>query len=234
MEKINIAQYIDHTLLKADATMDDITVLCKEAIEYDFYAVCVNACFVALAKNILQHSNVKIATTIGFPLGAMHTNAKVLEAKQAVEDGSDEIDMVMNIGLLKSGMDEEVMRDMKAVKESVGKEVVVKVIFENCLLNEDEKRKACKLAIQADVDFVKTSTGFTTGSVAAHGATKEDLVLMLDEVKGSGLKVKAAGGVKDYQTAETYIRLGIDRIGTSSGIALITDQTTEQTTANTY
>lgn len=221
MREINIAQHIDHTLLKADATIEDIKTLCKEASLYNFYAVCVNACYVALAKRTLQDSNVKIATTIGFPLGAMHTDAKVLEATQAVGDGSDEIDMVMNIGLFKSGMYEEVMQDMKAVKKAVGNEIIVKVIFENCLLDEGEKRKACQLAIQANVNFVKTSTGFTTGSKVVHGATKEDLILMLEEVKDSGLKVKAAGGVKDYQTAEAYIRMGVERIGTSAGIAII-------------
>lgn len=224
-KNIDIAQYIDHTLLKADSTIDDIISLCNEAIKHNFFAVCVNTCHVALATKTLASSPVKVpvkvAATVGFPLGAMHTKTKAVEAAQAVHDGASEIDMVINIGYLKSGMYQEVKDDMAAVKAIVGKDIIVKVILENCLLDDTDKKLACQLSIKAGVDFVKTSTGFTTGSVPGQGAVKDDLILMLEEVKNSGVKVKVAGGVKDYATAVEYINMGVARIGTSSGIKII-------------
>lgn len=218
---IHIADYIDHTQLRSDATIADITTLCDEAISHAFYAVCVHGAHTHFVSRYLSGHPVKVATTVGFPMGAMHAKAKALEAEQAVQDGAHEIDMVMNIGLLKSRETAKVVQDMSMVKKAVGKDIIVKVIFENALLEEDEKHVACKLAIEAGVDFIKTSTGFTTGAKPGAGATRADILLMLEEVKHTQVKVKAAGGVKDYATAMDYISLGVSRIGTSSGIAII-------------
>lgn len=241
--QIDIAQYIDHTLLKSDSLVADVNTLCQEAITHNFYAVCINSCHTQLAHTLLEAHPTKIAVTVGFPLGAMHSSAKAAEAYQAVIDGADEIDMVMNIGFLKSGLYDEVVADMKAVKDATkqavekqcsntaassdthNRNIVVKVIFENCLLTKEEKYKACTLAKLTGIDFIKTSTGFTTGATPSEGATKEDLILMLAETQGTPIKVKAAGGVKDYQTAVHYINMGVSRIGTSSGIAIINGNT---------
>lgn len=210
---MQIQDYIDHTLLKPIATISDIEKLCKEAIDHKFYAVCVNGCHTKLAKKQLQDSKVKLAVVIGFPLGAMSTESKVLEAQDCIGNGADEIDMVMNVGWLKSGKFNLVQQEISSIKKAIG-EKVLKVIIETCYLSKEEKIKACTLALEAGADFVKTSTGFGTG-----GATLEDVKLM-KEVVGSKAKIKASGGIKDRVTALKYIALGVSRIGTSSGIAI--------------
>ncbi|TYP74283.1 deoxyribose-phosphate aldolase [Aquimarina intermedia] len=211
---MNINQYIDHTLLKPQAVADDINTLCEEAISHNFYAVCLNGCYVAQAVKLLQHTAVKVAAVIGFPLGAMATKAKVFEATQAIADGADEIDMVLNIGWLKAGDHDSVEKEIKEIKTAIG-EKVLKVIIETCFLNGTEKKVACQLCVNAGADFVKTSTGFGTG-----GATMDDIELMKEEV-GNMVKIKASGGIKDYATAKAYVDLGVSRIGTSSGVAIM-------------
>ncbi|MEX0996552.1 MAG: deoxyribose-phosphate aldolase [Flavobacteriaceae bacterium] len=213
----NLNKYIDHTLLKAFATEEDILKLCQEAVKYEFYAVCVNSSNVAFAKAQLAQSNVKVCSVVGFPLGAMSTKAKAFEAKQAVADGADEIDMVINIGQLKSENFDTVWKDIEEVKKAVGNKVL-KVILETCYLNKAEIIKASELALLSGADFVKTSTGFGTG-----GATFEDVQLMKSVVKEQA-KVKASGGIKDRVTALEYIALGAERIGTSSGIDIVTNK----------
>ena len=207
--------YIDHTLLKATATKNDIIALCNEAKQYKFFSVCVNSCNVSLAKKQLTNSNVKICSVIGFPLGAMSTKAKVAETKQALNDGADEIDMVLNIGFLKSNNYDGVWKDIKAVKNCMPTKVL-KVILETCYLEELELIKASEIAIESGADFIKTSTGFGTG-----GATIHDVKLMKHIAKERA-KIKASGGIKDYKTALEYISLGAERLGTSSGIAIVT------------
>ena len=210
--------YIDHTLLKATATKSDIIQLCKEAIQYQFHSVCVNSCYVALAKNYLKNSKVKVCCVVGFPLGAMSTQAKIAEAKQAVNDGADEIDMVLNVGFLKSKDFDGVWKDIEEVKNCLPHHVL-KVILETCYLEEVEIIKASELAIQSGADFIKTSTGFGTG-----GATVHDVKIMRNVAKNN-VKIKASGGIKDYKTALEYIDLGVERLGTSSGIAIVTGET---------
>jgi len=214
---MQLNQYIDHTILKATASPKDIVQLCTEAIQFKFYAVCVNGCYIKLAKTELKNSKVKIAAVIGFPLGAMSTEAKIAEAVQCVADGADEIDMVINIGLLKAGQADLVEDEIAAIKKAIGKQVL-KVIIETCYLTNEEKKMACRAALNADADFVKTSTGFGTG-----GATIEDVKLMKAEV-GDKLRIKASGGIRDLKTALEYIELGVSRLGTSSGIALVTSK----------
>ena len=211
----NLSSYIDHTLLKATATKSDIIQLCNEAKQYKFHSVCVNSCYAILAKEQLKGSNVKVCCVIGFPLGAMSTLAKVAEAKQAIKDGADEIDMVLNVGLLKSKDFDAVWKDIEAVKKCMPNHTL-KVILETCYLEELEIIKASELAIHSGADFIKTSTGFGTG-----GATIHDVTLMKSVAKGL-VKIKASGGVKDYKTALEYINLGVERLGTSSGIAIVT------------
>lgn len=211
---MHIADFIDHTNLKATATWADIKKLCGEAKEFGFYAVCVNGCHVPMAKQELDGSQVKLAAVIGFPLGAMSTEAKVFEAKDCVEHGADEIDMVINIGWLKSNKMDWVRDEIQAIKEAIGNKIL-KVIIETCYLTNDEKVTACKLAVEAGADYVKTSTGFGTG-----GATFEDVILMKKTV-GDKAKIKASGGVKDKAKALKYIELGVSRIGTSSGPHLL-------------
>ena len=212
-----IQRFIDHTLLAADATKEKIEKLCKEALEYHFASVCVNSCWVKLASEILSGSDVAVCTVVGFPLGAMDTESKAYEAEKAVADGADEIDMVINIGYLKSGMTSEVLEDIKAVRKATeGK--VLKVIIETCLLSDDEKRTACELSAEAGADFVKTSTGFSTG-----GATEHDVALMRSVV-GDKLGVKASGGIKDYKKAKAMIDAGANRIGASAGIAIVKEE----------
>jgi deoxyribose-phosphate aldolase len=206
--------YIDHTILKASATQADVAKLCAEAARYGFASVCVNTCWAAFAKRELAGSPVKVCCVVGFPLGAMSTAAKAFEAAEAVRDGADEIDMVINVGFLKSGKLDEVRADIAAVKKAVGSRVL-KVILETCYLDDADKKTACALALEAGADFVKTSTGFGTG-----GATFEDVRLMLDAVAGKA-KVKASGGVKDAETAAKYVEMGVARLGTSSGIAIV-------------
>ncbi len=211
---MNLSKYIDHTILKAIARPSDIKQLCKEAKEYNFYAVCVNGCYVKLAKQELADSDIKVAAVIGFPLGSMSTEAKVAETQICINDGADEIDMVINVGMLQSGNNDFVEGEIHAIKNTCGNKIL-KVIIETCYLTEEEKRTACKLAMEAGADFVKTSTGFGTG-----GATLEDVKLM-KEVVGDKLKIKASGGIRDKETAKKFIALGISRIGTSSGIKIV-------------
>ncbi|TGV01434.1 deoxyribose-phosphate aldolase [Flavivirga rizhaonensis] len=212
MKPIN--EYIDHTLLKATATVKDIIKLCEEAKQHQFFSVCVNSCYVTLAKEELQNSNVKICSVVGFPLGAMSTKAKVTEATLALKDGADEIDMVINIGLLKSKNFDGVLKDIEAVKKCMPNHTL-KVILETCYLQELEIVKASELAIKGGADFIKTSTGF-----GPSGATLNDVKLMKNACLNY-TKVKASGGIKDYKTALEYINLGVDRLGTSSGISIL-------------
>lgn len=210
----NINQLIDHTILKPEASIDDIRKLCIEAKEYNFYSVCVNSAYVNVAYNFLLHSNVKVCSVVGFPLGAMIKEAKAYEAKFAVDSGAEEIDMVINIGLLKSGKIDLFERDIKKVREAC-KASVLKVIIETCLLNDKEKILACQIAKEYGADFVKTSTGFSTG-----GATEHDIELMRKTV-GDKIGVKASGGIKTYEDAIRMINAGANRLGTSSGIAIM-------------
>ena len=216
-ERKPIASYIDHTLLKADATMGDITRIAGEAASYGFASVCVNPCWVPLCRKLLDGTGVKVCTVVGFPLGAASSRAKAAETAAAVEDGADESDMVINIGYLRSGMDDEVLGDIKAVREAcLGK--VLKVIIEACLLTDEEKIRACRLAEEAGADFVKTSTGFSSG-----GATVADVALMRKAV-GGRLKVKAAGGIRTLADARAMIGAGASRIGASAGIAIVREE----------
>jgi len=220
LTKKELAKYIDHTLLKPTATFEDIRLLCLEAIEYGFYSVCVNSCYVKYAARILQDTDVKVCATVGFPLGAMSTAAKVAEAVESIKAGASEIDMVMNIGLLKSGdyyaVQEDISEVVKTVK-ALNPSGKIKVILETALLDENEKVSACQLAKAAQADFVKTSTGFGPG-----GATVEDVMLMRKLV-GDSMGVKAAGGIRDAKTAIEMIEAGANRIGTSSGLTMIQD-----------
>lgn len=211
---MKLNKMIDHTILKADAKREDVVRYCEEAKEYDFMSVCVNSCNVKIVKKELEGSDVKVCCVVGFPLGAMATEAKAFEAKCCVDNGADEIDMVINIGALKDENYDYVKKDIEeVVKASNGK--VVKVIIETCLLSDEEKKKACELAKEAKADFVKTSTGFSTG-----GATVEDVKLM-KSVVGDELKVKASGGVRTKEDAMKMIEAGADRIGASSGINIV-------------
>ena len=211
---MGLNKYIDHTILKATASNSDVQKLCEEAIEHEFYSVCVNGCYVADAKQLLQGTDVKVAAVVGFPLGAMTTAAKVFEAKEAIENGASEIDMVINVAKLKDGEFEYIENEIRQIKEAIG-DNVLKVIIETCYLTDEEKVKACELSLVAKADFVKTSTGFGTG-----GATYEDVKLM-KSVVGDNAKVKASGGVRDKETAEKYVELGAERLGTSSGIDIV-------------
>ncbi|MEG0077759.1 deoxyribose-phosphate aldolase [Anaerorhabdus sp.] len=205
---------IDHTLLKQNSTEAQLIQLCKEAKENDFATVCVNPCWIELCKNELKGTDVGVCTVIGFPLGAMTTASKVFEAKNAVEIGADEVDMVLNIGALKDNKMDYVVNEIKAIKEAVGNHCL-KVIIETCLLTDEEKVRACKAVVEAGADFVKTSTGFSTS-----GATIEDVRLMKETV-GNACKVKAAGGVRSHDDLVKMIEVGADRIGTSSGVSLL-------------
>ena len=212
----NLSRYIDHTLLKADATENEVIKLCNEAKEYDFFSVCINPGFVELATKELSESNVAVCTVIGFPLGASTPETKAFETKDAIQKGATEVDMVINISKLKDKKNDEVLEDIKAVVNAADKKALVKVIIETCLLTDEEKERACKLAKDAGADFVKTSTGFSTG-----GATKEDIALMRKTV-GTEMGVKASGGVRTYEDAVTMIESGATRIGASASIAIVT------------
>lgn len=214
---MKLNQYIDHTLLKPDASPQVVIKLCQEAINYEFYAVCVSGCYAFLAAEQIRQSNVKLAVTIGFPLGASTSEAKVQEAKIVVEHGADEIDMVLNIGFLKAGLTEEVEEEIRSIKSAIGGKVL-KVILETCYLSNSEIVQACKISEKAGADFVKTSTGFGTA-----GATLEHIRLMKQSI-GGHMKIKASGGIRDKETAVEYINAGADRIGTSSGIQIVSDQ----------
>ena len=211
---MELNKYIDHTLLKPEATKKQITKLCEEARQYDFASVCVNTCYVPLAKQLLAGSDVKVCCVVGFPLGAMDTVSKAFEAKTAVENGTQEVDMVINIGALKDKDYDYVTKDIATVVEA-SKPAIVKVIIEACLLTDEEKVEACKCSMNAKAEFVKTSTGFST-----HGATPEDVALMKKTV-GDVCKVKAAGGVRSYDDAMKMIEAGADRLGCSAGIKVM-------------
>ena len=207
-------KYIDHTLLKPEATPEAVEQLCAEARANDFAAVCINPCHIELAKKALSDTDVEVATVIGFPLGANTTAAKAFEARDAVARGADELDMVLNVGMLKAGNFDYVREDIRAVVEAAGGRTV-KVIFETCLLTDEEKAIATKLSCEAGANYVKTSTGFNRG-----GATAADVALMKANCTG-GVKVKAAGGIRTYETAMEMIQAGAERLGTSSGAAII-------------
>lgn len=217
---MKINQLIDHTLLKSNSTQAQIDTLIDEAIEYEFASVCVNPTWVSYAKQRLQNSPVKVCTVIGFPLGASTSEVKAFETANAVENGADEIDMVINIGAAKDGRFDEVQSDIAAVVQASGGKLV-KVIIETCLLTDDEKIKACKAAMAAGADFVKTSTGFSTG-----GAMVSDVALMRQTV-GSDLGVKASGGARSLEDVKQLVEAGANRIGTSSGVAIVKGESSD-------
>ena len=213
-----LAKYIDHTLLKADATPEQIKKLCAEAEEYQFASVCVNSCYARLAHECLRGRGVAVCCVVGFPLGAMSPRAMAYEARCAAEDGASEIDMVLPIGALKAGDDETVRETIGAVVEAVTGRAIVKVILEACLLTDAEKVRACQLAESVGAAFVKTSTGFSSG-----GATEHDVALMRKSVSPA-VQVKAAGGIRDRETALRMIAAGADRIGASAGIQIVSER----------
>lgn len=214
---MNINEHIEHTLLKQDAKLDDFMKLFDEAKKYKFLGVCVNPLYVKLAKENLKDSNVKVVTVIGFPLGANKTEVKAFETTQAVNDGADEIDMVINVSKLKDKDYDFIVNDIKTVKKAC-KDKPLKVILETDLLTKDEIKKACELCVEAKADFVKTSTGFVKGGV---GAKAEDVKLMFDTVSPYGLKVKASGGIRDKEAALKMLEAGAERLGTSSGVKIV-------------
>lgn len=211
---MKLNKYIDHTILKPETTQEQVEKILSEAKEYDFASVCVNPTWVSLAAESLKDSDVKVCTVIGFPLGANISAVKAFETKDAIANGADEIDMVINVGALKSGNDALVLDDIKAVVDASG-DKLVKVIIETCLLTDDEKVRACQLSKEAGADYVKTSTGFSTG-----GATVADVALMRKTV-GPDMGVKASGGARSYEDAIAFIEAGASRIGASSGVAIM-------------
>jgi deoxyribose-phosphate aldolase len=213
------ARMIDHTLLKPEATKEQIVKLAEEAKTYHFASVCVNPTWVKTAYEILKDTDVKVCTVIGFPLGATTPEVKAFETKNAIENGASEVDMVINIGALKSGDDELVEKDIRAVVEAAKGKALVKVIIETCLLTDEEKVRACQLAVKAGADFVKTSTGFSTG-----GATVEDVALMRKTV-GPNVGVKASGGIRSADDLLAMEKAGANRIGASAGVQIINGET---------
>lgn len=207
------AGLFDHTILKADARKEQVAEVCAEALKYGFASVCVNSYYTAFVAQQLKGSNVKVCTVVGFPLGQMSTKAKAAETKIAVEDGAREIDMVINVGALKDGDYDLVLTDIREVKKACG-QALLKVIIETCLLTQEEKVKACELSKEAGADFVKTSTGFSTG-----GAEVEDVALMRKTV-GDSMGVKASGGIRDKETAQKMVEAGASRLGTSATVAI--------------
>lgn len=213
----NLNKYIEHTLLKQDAKKSDFEKLFKEAMDYNFLGVCINPAYVKMAKDALKNSEVKVVTVVGFPLGANRSDAKAFETSRAVEDGADEIDMVINVSAIKNKDYDFVVNDIKTVKEAC-KDRPLKVILETDLLEKDEIKKACELCVEAKADFVKTSTGFVKNGV---GAKAEDVKLMYETVSPYGLKVKASGGIRDKEAALKMIEAGAERLGTSSGVKIM-------------
>ena len=213
-----IERYIEHTLLKPEATTQDIIKLCQEARKYNFLGVCVNPCFVPLAKHLLAGTEVKTVTVVGFPLGCDEPEIKAEAARRAVRNGADEVDMVINVGALKGRDNAYVVEDIRQVAAAAG-DAPVKVIIETCLLNEEEKIRACRIIAEAGAAFVKTSTGFNKG-----GATAEDVALLSGEAKKLGLRVKAAGGIRDYVTAKAMLEAGAERLGCSAGVQLVQEE----------
>lgn len=211
---MGINTIIDHTLLKPEASEDQIKKLCQEAIDYEFFSVCVNPTWIETAREALKGSPVKIATVIGFPLGANSLETKVFESKDALDKGAHEIDMVINIGALKSKNYDQVKNEIQAVKNAIG-DHILKVIIETCLLTEEEKKKASQLVVEAGGDFVKTSTGFSTA-----GAQVED-VRLIRSLVGDKAKIKASGGIRDYEKARAMVEAGADRLGVSAGLAIL-------------
>lgn len=220
---MNLAKYIDHTILKSNATQADVIAICEEAKEYGFASVCVNQYNTSLVKEQLAGTDVMVCTVVGFPLGSVTKEVKAFETGLAVDLGADEIDMVINIGALKDGLNDLVYEDIKAVVDAA-KGKTVKVIIETCLLTDEEKVRACELALKAKAHFVKTSTGFSTG-----GATVEDIKLMKATV-GDNALVKASGGVRDYDGAMAVIEVGANRIGASSGVKIVNHQVADEGT----
>ncbi|MEK6268483.1 MAG: deoxyribose-phosphate aldolase [Planococcus sp. (in: firmicutes)] len=217
----NIASYIDHTLLKPESTESQVVQLCKEAAEYNFASVCVNPTWVEKAAAELTNSEVKVCTVIGFPLGASTPETKAFETTDAISKGAGEIDMVLNIGALKSGNTDHVKKDIEAVVNAAKGKAIVKVILETCLLTDEEKVTASQLSKEAGADFVKTSTGFSTG-----GATIEDVKLMRQTI-GPDMGVKASGGVRSLEDVEAMIKAGATRIGASSGVKIMQGLTSD-------
>ena len=215
---MSIASYIDHTLLKPDATGEQIDQLCAEAREYGFASVCVNPYYVARCVKNLKGTDVKVCTVVGFPLGATTAESKAFEALQAIASGAKEIDMVMNVCAMKSGHTKAIEQEIQALDAAVEGQAILKVIIETCLLTDEEKNQACRIARRSGADFVKTSTGFGTG-----GATVEDIALMRKAV-GAKLGVKASGGIRDYATAKAMIEAGATRIGASAGVAIVKEE----------
>ena len=211
---IEINKYIDHTLLRATATEEEVKKLCQEAKEYEFKSVCVNTAFVSFAKEQLKGTDVKVCAVVGFPLGAVSTPAKIFEAEQAIKDGATEIDMVINIGSLKARQLDMVEQEIRAIKDAI-RGNILKVILETCYLSSEEILLGSELALKAKADFVKTSTGFGTA-----GADKDSIELMKKATEGKA-KIKASGGIKNLDTALYYIELGVERIGTSSGVSIV-------------
>jgi deoxyribose-phosphate aldolase len=217
----NVAKMIDHTLLKADSTKDQVTKICEEAKEFNFASVCVNPGWVKYSAELLQGTDVKVCTVIGFPLGAATSETKAFETQDAIEKGATEVDMVINIGALKDGNDDLVKQDIQAVTAAAKGKALTKVIIETSLLTDEEKERACKLAVEAGADYVKTSTGFSTG-----GATVEDIKLMRKTV-GPEIGVKASGGVRSVEDAKNMIEAGATRIGASSGVQIVQGLTSD-------
>ena len=219
--KKNIAKMIDHTVLKAFSTREDVIKVCKEAKEYGFFSVCINPTHIELAKKELEGSTVKVCTVIGFPLGANTSEVKAFETKDAIAKGAHEVDMVINIGALKDKNYDLVYNDIKAVVDAANKDALVKVIIETCYLTDEEKKIACELSVKAGADYVKTSTGFGTS-----GSTPEDIKLMRDVV-GPTIGVKASGGVRTTEDAIKVIDAGASRIGASASISIATGEKTD-------
>ena len=209
---MKLSKYIDHTLLKSDPTFEEIEQLCKEAMEYDFYSVCVQPHYVSLCKTLLRDTDIKIACVIGFPHGSNKSETKLFESVQAKVDGADELDVVLNVSDVKNGLFDNILREMKVIKKT---QLVVKYILETCLLTEEEIEKVCKLAVESQIDFVKTSTGFSKS-----GAAVKDVKLM-KSVVGDRVKVKASGGIRDYKTAKKMIDAGAERLGASAGVLIL-------------
>lgn len=211
-------KYFDHTLLKPDATCHQIETLCHEALEYDFYSVCVNSCHVGQCADMLMESDVKVAAVVGFPLGACTTSTKVFETEEACKDGAREIDMVLNVGMFKDGKYDYIREDIsEVVQAAAAYGAIVKVILETCLLSKDEIKEACLLAKEAGAQFVKTSTGFGSG-----GATAQDVALMKSTIS-LDMEVKASGGIRDFDTVMAMIEAGADRIGASASVSIMKD-----------
>lgn len=238
---MNFSRYFDHTLLRADATKEEIEGICREAIQYHFASVCVNSARTQLVSCMLADVDIAVCTVVGFPLGAMSTMAKKTETLTAIEDGATEIDMVINVGAVKDGDWKLVRQDIQEVAEvcegnTMGRKVLLKVILETCLLTDEEKREACRVAVDAGADFVKTSTGFGTGGasvadVALMRAAVDRRVAELEQETGEPhktVRVKASGGIRTLQTAKEMLAAGADRLGTSATVAIVEEERAEQ------